>query len=275
MLPPIPIRRKNITAVVNIGVFVLLVTVNALAVLLPINGKSTSQLAEEYPNLFTPAGITFSIWSVIYALLAGFIVLQAITLLKKSHPAQEKILSISPLFIVNGLANAGWILAWHHELIVVSVIIMVVILVTLIAIHERLNLALPVNPLAEKLWLDLPFSVYLGWITIATIANVTALLVHFQWEAWQLPPDVWTMIMIVCGLLLTGFMINIKNNLAFGLVVIWAFYGIILKRRHFDEMMHRNIILCAEICIATIAFILIVQLIRSWKTDSPEQLPSN
>ncbi len=248
--------------------FVLVITLNSLAVLLPLNGKSTGQLSDQYPNLFTPAGLTFSIWSVIYLFLLGFIVFQFTVLYKTAHAAQKKILNISSPFLVNCLANAGWIVAWHYEQVLLSVIIMLVILSSLAIIHERLKLALPVKPLAQKCWLDLPFSLYFGWISIATIANVTALLVDLGWNGAGISAPLWTVIMICIGTLLNIYMIIGKKNIAFGLVGIWAFYGILLKRQHANDDSTHLIIFCAQISITFLVFAILIQVLKHWKKSA-------
>jgi hypothetical protein len=255
-------------AILNILSFILVITMNTLAVVLPLNGKTTGQLSDEYPNLFTPAGLTFSIWSIIYLFLLGFVIYQAVVLLKVYHPAHQKILRISTPFIINCIANAGWIVAWHHEQVLLSVAIMFVILGSLIIIHNRLHLALPAKPIAEKLWLDLPFSFYLGWISIATIANITALLIHYNWGGGNLSPSSWTIIVISLGTLLNMYMVFIRNNIAFALVGIWAFTGIIFKRQLVEQESNNHIIFCAELCISLIVVSIILQLFKYWKSTA-------
>jgi hypothetical protein len=225
-------RKGSSTGLVILHIisFLFMITMNVLAVALPLNGKTTGELADLYPNLFTPAGITFSIWSVIYIFLAGFIIFQATALLKQDHPSRNKIKRISLPFIISCLANAGWIIAWHYLQVALSVCIMVVLLITLISMHEKLHLSLPWKPLNEKLWLDVPFSLYLGWITIATIANITTLLVDIEWNGAGLSETFWTVTMIGAGTLIGLLMIYLKNNIIFAMVGVWAFYGIYLKK---------------------------------------------
>lgn len=248
--------------------FVLVISLNSLAVLLPLNGKSTGELSDQYPNLFTPAGLTFSIWSVIYLFLLGFIIFQFTVLFKATHAARKKILNISSPFLVNCLANGGWIAAWHYEQVVLSVVIMLVLLTSLAIIHERLKLALPLQPLAQKCLLDLPFSLYFGWIAIATIANITALLVHLGWNGAGISAPLWTVIMICIGTILNIYMVMGRNNIAFGLVGIWAFYGIIIKRQPADDENTHHIIFCAQICITFLVFAILIQIFKHWKKSA-------
>jgi hypothetical protein len=252
-------RKNKLIAILNIAAFLVVIITNWLAVSLPLNGKNTGQLSDQYPNKFTPAGFTFSIWGVIYLFLAGFAIYQAIALFRRQL-VEKKIKLISPLFVVNCLANAAWLFAWHYEQVALSVVIMLVMLVTLILIHNRLQLALPLQPFSQKLWLDIPFSLYLGWISVAAIANITALLVSFSIEPFDIPATMWTVIMVSIATALAMFMIWRKRNYVFALVVCWALYGIIAKRQELASMGSREIILVSEICIGVILLLIVVKL---------------
>ena len=118
----------------NLIAFVFMITMNYLANALPLNGKTTGQLSDQYPNLFTPAGITFSIWGVIYLLLLVFIILQL-------WGSQQKLVSsMGWAFVASALFNGLWILAWHYERTGLSVLIMLGLLASLIFINQRLAL---------------------------------------------------------------------------------------------------------------------------------------
>lgn len=244
-------NRRIVAAIANITAFVAVIVMNTLAVTLPLNGKSTGALSDQYPNLFTPAGFTFSIWSVIYLALLAFVIYQAVVLFRNRRGA-DTVLSITPYFLLNCLANAAWIVAWHYEQVALSVIIMLVLLVSLIIIHNKLRLALSWTPLADKLLLDFPFSIYFGWITIATVANVTALLVLYKINPMGFAEVTWTNIMIAIATLITLFMLFTRKNIFYSLVPCWAFYGIIAKTKAADVAGTKSIVMTAEICIAAI-----------------------
>jgi hypothetical protein len=201
----------------NLVMFAAMVFMNYLANALPINNKTTGQLSGEYPNLFVPAGITFSIWGIIYLLLAVYCVLQFTT---RGKAISE---SIGSLFAISCLFNGLWIVAWHYEKLPVSMLIMAGLLITLIAI----NILLKGVPLGIA---KAAFGVYLGWICIATIANLTALLVSLNWNGFGLSDELWTIAMIIAGALIVSVTITRLANPFIGLAVIWAFAGIILKR---------------------------------------------
>jgi len=197
--------------------FGAMLTMNYLANALPLNGRTTGQLSEAYPNLFVPAGITFAIWGIIYLLLAAYCVLQF-------FPAYKGIaLKISWLFIGSCVFNGVWIVAWHYQKLPLSLLIMAGLLVSLIMINLQL----------KDLSMGLPkaaFGVYLGWICIATIANVTSLLVDASWGGMGISQQAWTIVIIAVGTLIVSLTLLKINNPYVGLSVIWAFAGIILKR---------------------------------------------
>jgi translocator protein len=169
-------------AVINLIGFLVVVAVNALATTIPLGGKTTGQLSDQYPNLFVPSGLTFSIWGVIYILLGIYVVYGLIHVIRKSQQTNDFTDQIGILFIITCVANAGWIFSWQYEVLPLSLVCMVILLLTLILIYNRLKVGWSTAALSEKYLVHLPMSIYLGWITIATIANVTALLVAYKWN---------------------------------------------------------------------------------------------
>ncbi len=202
----------------NILLFAGMIVMNYLANALPLNNKTTGELSDELPNLFVPAGITFSIWGVIYLLLLVYCVVQF------TGANQLVISSISWLFAFTCVLNALWIVSWHYQKLPLSLIIMTGILVTLIYI----NLLIKNIPFGL---IKAAFGVYLGWICIATIANVTALLVYYNWNRFGFPEEAWAIIMIAAGSVITVLALLKMKNPFIGLSVIWAFTGIIIKRQ--------------------------------------------
>jgi hypothetical protein len=230
--------------------YIGMVTINYLANALPIGGVTTGEASDSYANLFTPAGITFSIWGLIYLMLAVFVIFFLTQFGKKSNAKINKILKkTGKLFIVNALANISWIFAWHYGLILLSVAIIVVILITLILIANLLNKEK--FSLSKKICLLLPFSVYFGWITVATIANITVLLVSLNWNGFGITENIWTIIILLVGAAI-GIMRTIKDkNIPYILVLVWAYGGIWFK--HVSENgfsgQYPNIVTTTIICI--------------------------
>lgn len=211
---------------VNTAAFVLMIVMNALATLLPLGGKTTGELSDQYPVLLTPPGYVFSIWSVIYALLAGFIVYQWTS----RGASRQSTRSVGLWFVLNALANSAWIVAWHYEQLGLSVVIMLVLLATLIVLYHRTQRAGGLNaPAGETLLVQLPFSLYLGWISVATIVNVTVLLYDSGWEGFGLGDTAWLTIgMIVAAIVGLGIGFLYRYPF-FGLVQAWALSGIATK----------------------------------------------
>jgi hypothetical protein len=208
--------------------YVAMIAVNYLANALPIGGVTTGQASDSYPNLFTPTGPTFSIWGLIYLLLGGFVIYFLLHAGQKSKQDKTQLLEKTGLlFILNALANISWIFAWHYGQIALSVAIMLILLVTLIRLTDLLKQR-KLNP-TEKIWLRLPFSIYFGWITIATIANITVLLVSLNWDGFGIPPEIWTIVILLTGAAI-GIARGLKDqNIPYLLVLIWAYLGIMFK----------------------------------------------
>lgn len=220
--------NKKLLAVLQLLLFITMVTVNALANILPINGLNTGEISAMFPNSFVPAGITFSIWGVIYLLLLLYVIVSFKVLWNEEEkdPLFVHVKKIAPFFLVSCVLNAAWILVWHHLQVVLSLIIMLWLLRTLIGIYIRMQVNRNVITGIYTYSLYIPFVVYLAWICVATIANTTALLVNIQWNGFGIEPWIWSCIMIVIAFLLTAGFAFIRGEIAFALVTAWAFYGI-------------------------------------------------
>ena len=223
-------RSSLFLAVLNLLGFLGVLVVNALANALPINGITTGELSDLYPNLFVPAGLTFSIWGVIYVLLALFIVFQIISVIKRSAQGLAFTGRIGIFFFISCIANMGWIFAWHYRILPLSLVLMLLLLGSLITIYVRLCIGRSGASKSERYMVHLPFSVYLGWITIATIANVTALLVDAGWNNFGLSGQFWAVLVIAIGIAITLIVLSIRRDVFYALVVDWALLGILLKR---------------------------------------------
>jgi hypothetical protein len=219
-----------ILAVSNCAGFAAAIVVNVLATTLPLGGMTTSQLSDRYPNLFVPAGMTFSIWGLIYILLAIFVVYGVVFSARKPVTEDSFMEKVGVLFFITCLANLGWIFAWQFRVVPLSLVLMIILLCTLILIYVRLNVGVAPASNAEKYLVHLPMSIYLGWISIATIANVTAVLVAAGWRRFGMSEQFWAVVMIAAGIILAGLMLFRRNDIFYALVVGWALVGILLKR---------------------------------------------
>jgi hypothetical protein len=233
----------------NLLLFAGMIVMNYLATSLPLNNKTTGELSDSFPNLFVPAGLTFAIWGVIYLLVAAFCVFQF------TGKNQLMIAQISWAFAATCVLNALWIVFWHYGKLPLSLLVMVSLLGCLIYINMTIR-ELPLGIMKAA------FGVYLGWICIATIANVVTLLVNYQWNGFGISEEVWTIIMISIGALIVFVTIYQLNNPFIGLSVIWAFTGIILKRQH-D---FKSIVITAAIGILIVTIITVIMFFRTKRT---------
>lgn len=206
----------------NIAAFAIVILLNVLSNALPINGQSMPEISAKYPSLFTPAGFTFSIWGVIYLALLLFLVWQAL-------PAQrgnERVAAISAYFKLNCVMNASWIVAWHYDLLVLSLAIMLAILVTLVLIYRRLIATIAAAPWTEHIVLYLPFSLYTGWITLAAIANASVLQTAYGLDDAGLGAIQWTLLKLATAGAVGATMILQHRDAPFALVIAWGAFGI-------------------------------------------------
>ncbi len=215
----------NFRQILNLVAVVAVITVNGLANALPINGQDTGQIADAIPTLFTPAGYVFSIWGVIYLGLIAFAVYQALP----AQRADARLKAVFPWFQAAALFNMAWIFAWHYNQVPLSMVLMLGLLGSLIAIYLRLGIGQRPFALRERWAVQVPFSIYLGWISVATIANAAALLFVWQWDGFGLSPAIWSAVVLAVGTLLGLAMMALRREVAYVLVLVWAFIGIVVK----------------------------------------------
>ncbi len=208
----------------NVAAFIAVLAVNVLSNLLPFNGRTAGEISDALPSFFTPAGYTFSIWSLIYSALLGFIIYQALP----SQREKPFVRKIGWLFILSSVLNATWLFVWHYGFYVISVLVMVGFLLTLITIYLRLNIGVPDSDLgfAERALVHFPFSLYLGWITVATIANTASVLGYLGWSGSGIPGPVWSAAMMLVAAGVAGVLLYGRRNLTYAGVLVWALFGI-------------------------------------------------
>jgi hypothetical protein len=210
------------------------IAVNGLANALPIAGRLTGEISDSFPVVITPAGYVFAIWGVIYLGLAAYATWQALP--AQANHRRARVIAV-PVAIGN-LANLVWILLWHTLWIGTSLVAMLVLLVTLLLVYLRLRprpgtgLAVGEVTRAERILARGTFSVYLGWITVATVANVTITL----WDAgWRerllgLPPQAWGVVTLLVATALGARMLLRYRDLPYAAVLVWAFVGIVVAQ---------------------------------------------
>jgi len=218
-------KKDTLRQVVNVLAVLVTIAINGLANALPLNGQTTGEISDRFQVYFVPAGYVFSIWGLIYLALVAFAVYQAL-------PAQRdnpRLRRIGTLFALSCLANVAWLFLWHYEVFPLTLVAMVALLLSLIAIYLRLEIGRAHVSAAEKWLAHVPFSIYLGWVTVATIANVTSVLDYANWGGWGIRPEAWTVIMLVAGTAIAAAVGFTRRDVATMLVIVWAFVGIAVK----------------------------------------------
>jgi hypothetical protein len=240
-----------------------MIFVNFLANYLPINHKTTGQLSKQYPNLFVPAPITFSIWGIIYFLLLTFCIRQSKGLFSKisDEITDKTVRLIGFKFIITCMLNAAWIFVWHYEYLGTSVLIMLLFLAQLIDINIRLKNIISYLSKPSLFAIKSSFGMYLGWICVATIANITALLVNNQWNKIGQTEVFWTCLMITIAATIVSYTLLKVKNFYVGLAVIWALLGIIYARIN-ATVCERFIIWTALLGIGLVLIITIIEIRR-------------
>lgn len=235
--------------------YLAMITVNGLANTLPLNGRRTGDVSMAYPSLFTPAGVTISIWGVIYLLLALHVLYQ-LGLFRDGTPdvGRTPLLNrVGVLFAVSSVANTAWVFAWHYDFIGLSAVLIVVILVCMILITDTLRAA---NLSAREKWfMAVPFSVYFGWTTVATVANITVLLVSLGWNGFGISAPVWATVIVLVAMAIGTTTMLRNRDVAYGLVLIWAFTGILIRQTSADGLDGRYPAIIAAVVASLVVFV--------------------
>lgn len=244
----------------NIAAFVAVIIMNALANALPLNGQTTGEISDRFPVLLTPAGFTFSIWGVIYLALGAFVVYQALP----SQRENPRLRRIGYWFVASSIANITWLLLWHYNQYALSFVAMLALLGSLIAIYIRLDVNIAPASLRERLLVYAPFSLYMGWITAATILNAGVVLydADLAQNFLGLSEPTWAAIMLSVVIVVTSLLVLTRTDIVYAAVVIWAFIGIMSK--HGDVELVAN---TAAIGIAIIALLSVGRLVVNWRLD--------
>ncbi len=210
---------------INVVALIGTIVVNGLANALPLNGLTTGEVSDRFDVYFVPAGYVFSIWGLIYVALAAFVIYQALPDQRENVHARR----IGYLFALTCVANVAWLFLWHYEVFPLTLVAMVALLLLLIGIYLRLDIGRTAPSAADKWLVHIPFSLYLGWVTVATIANATSLLDYVGWGGWGISPEIWTVIMLVAATGITAAVIFTRGDITYGAVIVWALAGIAVK----------------------------------------------
>lgn len=218
--------KDTLRQIANLVTVIIALTVNLLANTLPFNGQNTGEISDRFQVYFVPAGYVFSIWGVIYLGWIAFLLYQ----FRSDQKRSPRFRRLGYLFAASNLANAIWLFCWHYNQFSLSVLIMLSLLGLLIASYLSLNVNRESVTRTEHWCVDIPFGIYLGWITVATVANISDWLYLVQWNGFGLPDQVWAVIMLAIASLLGLMMALLRRDAAYLLVLLWSFIGIGVKQ---------------------------------------------
>ncbi|WP_326548606.1 tryptophan-rich sensory protein [Mycolicibacterium sp. ND9-15] len=222
--------------------------VNYLANALPINGQTTGDVTRRFEVYFVPAGYVFSIWGLIYLGVIAYSVYLSLTL-RSARTDSGAARAIAPWYVLTAVANCCWLFAWHHNRFPLSMLLMVVLLVALIVIY-RIQAGRPPTSTLERWTVHIPFRVYLGWVSVATIANATITLDDAGWSGFGLSEPAWGVIMLVVAAAL-GLVMSLRHHdVAFALVLIWALIGIAVRLHETTSILIASLIGAVAVGIA-------------------------
>ena len=227
------LKKQQLLSLLNLMSVILAVGVNYYSQMYKINGNTVSEVSDKYSNLFTPAGYAFSIWGLIFMGMLIFAGYQFYLTYSKGL-TMNFISQGGGWFALANLGNAAWIVAWLYDYTLLSVGIMILVLISLIKVILNTKMELWFAPLKTILFAWWPISIYAGWISVATIANIAAYLVKIGWDGAPLTPFIWTIIMIVVATFLNVLIIYYRNMREFALVGVWALVAIHIN--HMDDM---------------------------------------
>jgi hypothetical protein len=213
---------RQVSVIVSI---IATIIVNSLANALPINGLNTGEISDRFRVYFVPAGYVFSIWGLIYLGLIAFAIFQALP----SQRDNPRLRATGWWVVIGGLANIAWILLWHYEIFPLTILVMLVLLASLIIVYLRLGIGRSKVSKSETWLVRVPFSIYLGWITVATVANATSLLDYLEWTAFGIAAETWMIIILATVLVISALVSFTRRDVAYTLVILWALAGIGVK----------------------------------------------
>lgn len=256
--------RDAVRQIANVVGLIVVLALNGAANALPINGMTTGEISDSFDVFFVPAGYVFGIWGVIYTFLIIFVVYQAL-------PQQRENLTLRRIgywFVASCAANSAWILAWHYLMFPLTLVLMIGLLISLMVIYWRAGIGRETVSTATHWAVHVPFSIYLGWISVATIANVTTTLTDLGWSGFGIDGAVWAAIMLAIGTALTIIMIVRFRDVAYTAVIVWAFIGIVVSQA--DTTLVAGF---AGAGAALVAIWLVVALINDFRRDRRDVPP--
>lgn len=255
-------NSKKIWQLLNIAGLIVVLVLNSLSNGTLVPGASVGDISDSFPSLFTPAGITFAIWGMIYLLLIGFAIYQARDIFSSTKKEMPFLQLIGPWFLISCIANSAWLFPWLLQRPLIALVLMALLFASLLMIYLQLEIGVQPVSRAEKWLVHAPFSMYLGWITVASIANVSIALVAAEWSGFGLSAQTWATIMVSAAGVIGFGVALFRADLVFALVIIWALFGIVTARGADTVAAGERIILAAYVSMGVVA---VGAMIGSWR----------
>jgi len=218
--------KDTLRQITNLVSVIIALMVNILASALPLNGQNTGEISDRFQVYFVPAGYVFAIWGIIYIGWIAFTIFQ----FRSDQKESPRLRRLGYFFALSGIFNAAWLFCWHYNQFGLSVLVMLVLLGLLIASYLRLDVNRISVSAAERWSVDIPFGIYLGWITVATVANVSDWLYLVEWSGFGIVHQVWAVIMIIVASVVGLLMTLTRKDAAYVFVLVWSFIGIAVKQ---------------------------------------------
>ena len=236
----------------NAVALVITLVVNSLADLLPMNGQTPSQIAARFQVYFVPADFTFGIWGIIYLALISFVVYPLVAR-RETKPVVGR---IGWLFVLSCIGNTSWVIAWQYNYFTFSLVFMLIMVASIAALYLRLDVnRRPVS--ARERWIvHTPISLYLGWLTVAAISNLSCVLYYRDWSGWGLSDASWMLIVLAMTAMLSFVVAWLRRDRVFLAVIVWALIGIAVK--------HSGAELIAGATAATAALVALLAILLSF-----------
>jgi hypothetical protein len=263
--------KTRLLAIMNLIALGFQILLSYLVQVKSFSTQDVGQVSAKFDTVFTPAGITFAIWGLIYTSLFAFCLFHLYKSFSKGSSCQvnQDTQNIGWLFVINNISTGFWLIAWVNEQLLVSVVLMMIQLFTLIRISIKAHISNPDRSVQTVILTQFPLSIYFGWICIASIANISAWLKFTGWNGMGISESFWVIILIGIATLLSLFIILVRRNLPFGFVILWALYGIVLKRKQVDYQLFENVINAAYGAFAIILMVMIIRIFRKNSTQAP------
>jgi hypothetical protein len=238
----------------NVLALIAMFYVTYLSLALPLGGRTTKELSDLYASFFTPSGFTFMIWNLIYLGLIANVVGQFFSKSHTGHERADYTRKIGWLFIASCILNASWLFAWHYNLIWLSLIIMISLLIVLIRIYQKLEIGSHQVSSSVKWLVQIPFQIYLGWISVATVANFSAFLISSGLVLTNGLQQIISLCMMAVVFFIAFKMRRERGDFVYPLVISWALIGIGMK--YLNDAREDIWIGLAALIIAAIIFIM-------------------